>query len=221
MKNDVKVVLTNDGSHTLYSNLANAHYHSLNGAVQESQHIFIENGLYAIESTKIRILEVGFGTGLNATLTAYHALKNKQKVFYQGIDNFPLSQEVLKSLNYTTYLPAEIGEMWEKISACEWDKPTAINDFFTITKRNVDFISMEIDSSIDLVYFDAFAPDDQMEMWTLENFKKLYDATSKNGIIVTYCSKGIVKQALRQAGYNTQRLPGPPGKRHMIRGIKG
>ncbi|MHC1702400.1 MAG: tRNA (5-methylaminomethyl-2-thiouridine)(34)-methyltransferase MnmD [Tenuifilaceae bacterium] len=215
-----KPILTADGSHTLHSTIHNANYHSLNGAVQESQHIFISNGFnYAIKK-ELNILEVGFGTGLNAALTAYQALIDKRKTMYQGIDLYPLSSETLSQLNYFSYLQKDVGIIWKEINSAEWNKSVLINDYFILNKINCNFITMDLESAFDIIYFDAFAPEDQIEMWSLEVFQKLYFATSENGILVTYCSKGIVKEALRRVGYEVTRLSGPPGKRHIIRAKK-
>lgn len=217
----VKPILTADGSHTLYSEHHNAHYHSLNGAVQESQHIFIKNGYDSIDKNELRVLEVGFGTGLNAALTAYQSYSQKRITDYTGIDLYPIETETLLSLNYSSFLQKEVGDIWRNIVTSKWNNQEKINDYFTLNKVNTDFIAMRFNSSYDLIYFDAFAPDDQPDMWTPSIFQRLHNATTKNGILVTYCSKGIVKQALRDAGYTVTRLPGPPGKRHMIRAYKG
>jgi len=217
---DLNPILTADGSYTLHSKLHNAHYHSLNGAVQESQHIFISHGFNFINKKELKILEVGFGTGLNAALTAHQAIITKHKTIYYGVDLFPISEEILSKLNYSSFLQKDIGNIWDEINSAKWGETVKISDYFTITKFHRDFITMALENEFDIVYFDAFAPEDQPEMWLPKIFQKLYNATSKNGILVTYCSKGIVKQALRDAGYSIKRLPGPPGKRHMIRAIK-
>ncbi|NVO09448.1 MAG: tRNA (5-methylaminomethyl-2-thiouridine)(34)-methyltransferase MnmD [Bacteroidales bacterium] len=216
----VKIISTNDGSHTLHSERHNAHYHSTNGAIQESFHVFIKNGFDYIELNKISILEIGFGTGLNATLTASSAKITKHLTRYTGIDLYPLDEDLLLKLNYTSFLNSSDIENWDKIIKANWNEEELINDFFYLKKMTADFISLNLTDRYNLIYFDAFAPDDQPEMWTCDIFKKLYQATEPNGIIVTYCSKGIVKQALREAGYIVSRLPGPLGKRHMVRAIK-
>lgn len=212
--------LTSDGSSTLYSHLHKAHYHSLNGAFQESKHIFIENGFDSINLQEPIILEVGLGTGLNAALTAYYALMEKRKVVYKGVDLYPIDEETIRKLNYSTFLPDTIGVIWEQIVFANWNSTIPINEYFTLTKTCSDFTQIILNDKFDIVYFDAFAPEDQPEMWTFDIFQKLYNAMSINGIIATYCSKGIVKQALRQAGFTVTRLAGPPGKRHMIRATK-
>ncbi len=216
----VRITSTKDGSDTLYSELYNAHYHSMNGAIQESLHVFIKNGFDYVSLDKISVLEIGFGTGLNATLTASSAMMTRRLTKYTGIDICALDENILLKLNYNSLLNTQNIENWDKIIKTEWNKENCINDFFYLKKVNVDFISLNLTDRYNLVYFDAFAPDDQSEMWTFDIFKKLYQATESEGILVTYCSKGIVKQALREAGYTVSRLSGPPGKRHMVRAIK-
>jgi tRNA U34 5-methylaminomethyl-2-thiouridine-forming methyltransferase MnmC len=216
----IRILSTKDGSDTLYSELYHAHYHSMNGAIQESLHVFIKNGFDYINLDKIRILEIGFGTGLNATLTASSANITRRLTKYTGIDICALDENILLKLNYNSTLNTQNIENWDKIIKAKWNNENCINDYFYLKKVNTDFISCNLTDRYNLIYFDAFAPDDQPEMWTFEIFKKLYQVTESEGILVTYCSKGIVKQALREAGYIVSRLPGPPGKRHMVRAVK-
>lgn len=216
----IKIISTKDGSDTLYSELYNAHYHSMNGAIQESLHVFIKNGFECINLDKISILEIGFGTGLNATLTASSAMMTRRLTKYTGIDICALDESILLNLNYNSTLNTQNIENWDKIIKAKWNNENFINDYFYLKKVNTDFINYNPTDRYNLIYFDAFAPDDQPEMWTLDIFKKLYQVTESEGILVTYCSKGIVKQALREAGYIINRLPGPPGKRHIIKAVK-
>jgi len=216
----IKIISTKDGSDTLYSELYNAHYHSMNGAIQESLHVFIKNGFECINLDKISILEIGFGTGLNATLTASSAKMTRRLTKYTGIDICTLDESILLKLNYNSTLNTQNIENWDKIIKAKWNNENCINDFFYLKKVNADFINYNLTDRYNLIYFDAFAPDDQPEIWTFDIFKKLYQVTESKGIIVTYCSKGIVKQALREAGYIVSRLPGPLGKRHMVRAVK-
>ena len=218
--NKNKIVSTRDGSMTVYSELHNAHYHSLNGALQESEHIFINNGFKLIEKQNIKILEVGFGTGLNACLTAYEAAKSNKRIYYHGIDLFPLSSDVLLNLNYPKLFNQDMNNIWTKICFCDWGNLVEIVEGFTLIKDQQDFCSFDPKQCFDIVYFDAFAPEDQPEMWESDRFKMLYRLLNSNGILVTYCSKGVVKQALREAGFNVKRLPGPQGKRHIVRATK-
>ena len=216
----LKIIQTADGSHTLYSEQHHAYYHSTNGALQESLHVFIKCGFDYLTLDEINILEVGFGTGLNAALTASSAINKKQKTKYTGIDLYPPDEDTLLRLNYKSVLNKEDAEAWKNIISIKWGAENRINDFFLLKKIKADFADLNLTDNFHLIYFDAFAPDDQPEMWTLKVFEKLYQATASNGVLVTYCSKGIVKQALREAGYIVERLSGPPGKRHIIRAIK-
>jgi len=216
----IKLVQTADGSDTLFSEQHNAHYHSLNGALQESLHIFVRNGYEFMSMNGINILEIGFGTGLNATLTASKAFSTKQITYYTGVELYPLEEIHLSKLNYPSILNRNEAEAWRMITTGEWGVKNVINEFFSLTKLHADICSLMLSDNYNLIYFDAFAPDDQPEVWTIEIFEKLYNATSHGGILITYCSKGIVKQALRYVGYKVDRLPGPPGKRHILRATK-
>ncbi len=217
---NIKIVKTADGSNTLYSEEYKAHYHSLNGALQESHHIFIENGFKYFSKNELSVLEVGFGTGLNAALTSSIAFLSKVKTNYTGIELHPLSQEILEKINYKSVLTEFDFNNWKAINSLDWGSSRTVSGFFKILKLNDDICKLSLSDNYDLIYYDAFAPEDQPEMWEKQVFEKLYSSTKPNGILVTYCSKGIVKQALRNAGYKVERLPGPIGKRHIIRAIK-
>lgn len=218
----LRVVQTADGSSTLYSERYNATYHSVNGALTESMHVFVKSGFESLlpNHQTIDILEVGLGTCLNAALTACEAKVYGVKVNYTGIEFYPPTIEVLNSTGYPAVLENEFAELWGKIVAAPAGAPVQISAWVSVTKLYVDFISWIPNSRYDLVYFDAFAPDDQPEMWSIDNFRKLFDALRPTGALVTYSAKGMVKQNLRQVGFNVERLPGPPGKRHMIRAWK-
>jgi tRNA U34 5-methylaminomethyl-2-thiouridine-forming methyltransferase MnmC len=210
--------ITADNSPTLYVPELDEHYHSINGAVQESQHIFINAGLKQINKKKIKILEIGFGTGLNALLTFSETQKNKQPIIrYTGIEKYPVPLDIIEVL-LKENIPRK--DIFKQIHKTPWENETAVSDFFSLKKIKVDLKTFMPEDSYDLIYFDAFAPDKQPELWTKNIFVKLFNATDKNGILVTYSAKGIVKQALRNAGYFVKRLPGPPGKRHMVEAIK-
>jgi len=216
----IRIVQTADGSNTLFSEEHNAHYHSLNGAVQESEHIFIKNGYNYFSLDEISILEIGFGTGLNAALTASMAVEQKCNTCYTGIDLYPLDMNILSKINYDAVLSTPKSEAWKKITTTKWGVEERVNEFFLLNKVHCDLIEMSLQNKYDIIYFDAFAPDDQPEMWTIDVFEKLYHANNNGGVLVTYCSKGIVKQTLRSVGYKVERMPGPPGKRHIIRATK-
>lgn len=211
---------TADGSSTLLSAQYNAHYHSLHGAITESLHIFIEAGLMQIREKSVNIIEVGFGTGLNAALTAQRASELGIRVIYHSIELHPLNADEYKLLNYNTVLPNETATYWERICSAKWDSSTYITENFTIQKINADFTQWMPNTEYHLIYFDAFAPDDQPEMWAKEQFEKLFNVLNPNGVLVTYSVKGIVKRAMLDVGFTLERLDGPPGKKHMLRATK-
>jgi len=216
----LKLIQTDDGSHTIYSEQYHAHYHSLRGALQESLHIFIENGYCFLAKPEVNILEVGFGTGLNAALTASKAEKIGRTTKYTGVELHPPSELILSEINYAEMLSQEDSLNWKKIAQAKWNNEIQINSFFSIKKIQDDFIKHNIGNLYDIIYFDAFAPDDQPEMWSESIFEKIYVSTNPGGILVTYCSKGIVKQALRKVGFRVERLAGPAGKRHILRAMR-
>ena len=210
-------VKTRDGSYTLFSEAAGEHYHSTYGAVQESEHIFIRAGLegYAGQKNELRVLEIGFGTGLNALLTLKWAEKNRRKVSYTGVEAFPLAVDTVTKLNYAGLL--EISEdVFLKLHHC--GKPLAVSPFFAIQVLHMRFQDfLPENQAFDVVFFDAFSPESQPEMWTEKGFTKLFKALSDGGVLVTYSCKGTVKRALKAAGFRIEKLPGPPGKREFLR----
>ncbi len=218
-----EIELTADGSHTLFVPELNEHYHSVNGAIQESKHVFIETGFHHCLKDNIHIFEVGFGTGLNAFLTLMDSQNTNQTVHYTTIEAYPLPLPIIKELNYPEKHLASNQSLYYKLHEMEWGKTEHISSNFYFTKFESDFTKFDfslVKRGIDIVYFDAFAPDKQPDMWQQEMFNKLYALTNKDGILVTYCAKGSVRRMLQQAGYTTERLPGPPGKREMLRAIK-
>lgn len=218
-----EIEITADGSHTLFVPEMDEHYHSINGAVQESTHIFINAGLHHCVKDEIRIFEVGFGTGLNAFLTLLDSRISEKTIHYTTIEAYPLPQSIVRDLNYTQKHTEQEQICFYKLHDAQWNKDIQITDHFYLTKLRADFISFDISSltdSVDIIYFDAFAPEKQADMWSQVIFDDLYKVTSPNGILVTYCAKGIVRRMMQQAGYKVERLPGPPGKREMLRAIK-
>ena len=215
---------TKDGSNTLYVPELNEHYHSVHGALQESQHVFIKHGLEHVLSSKkdIKILEVGFGTGLNAILTYPFALAQKAFIQYDTLEKFPLSQEVVKQLQFEkAILNPELHDAFLKMHAAPWNEPVDLIPYFALQKMHEtleEFVAPQ--SYYDLVYFDAFAPEKQPELWTEAMFEKLYNAVRPGGVLVTYCAKGSFKRSLKAAGFAVEALPGPPGKREMTRGVR-
>jgi len=215
-----KLILTADGSHTIYVPELDEHYHSVHGAVQESEHIFLKNGFDFCKADPINIFEVGFGTGLNALLTAVRSMNGKRKVFYTAIEKYPVDDALEQMLNHQQFAGADGGRLSPLISAAPWGKMKNIIDNFSITKLEGDIVSDNISGNYDLIYFDAFGPDKQPEMWTEAIFEKISAITVAGGILVTYSAKGQVRRNLKASGFEVELIPGPPGKRHITRAIK-
>ncbi|MDR3338490.1 MAG: tRNA (5-methylaminomethyl-2-thiouridine)(34)-methyltransferase MnmD [Candidatus Symbiothrix sp.] len=210
-----KVIIesTADGSSTLFVPELDEHYHSINGAMQESRHVYIEAGFNQCMKPEIHVLEFGFGTGLNALLTALEAEKRKVKVFYTGLEKFPLPQEIVEKLNY----PGTDRDLYPTIHQSEWAFPVQLTPFFNLCKIQTDFSDFDFPEFYDVVYYDAFAPDKQPEVWSQELFDKVFSSMNPGGMLTTYCAKGSVRRMMLQAGFCVERLPGPPGKREMLR----
>lgn len=219
-----RIVLTDDGSHTLFIPELNEHYHSTYGALTESLHVFIRSGLDCFTGRKeISIFETGFGTGLNALLTALSAVKLGMKVWYFALEKYPVDPQIVKQLNYAHLLKNtenDVERLFSAIHEADWERMTEIHPFFHLKKMKGDMCSFFPDAIYDLVYFDAFAPDKQPEMWTGEIMKRLVSAMKPGGIFATYCVKGSVKRILKDCGLTVEKLPGPPGKREILRGRK-
>lgn len=215
----IKIIETDDGSKTIISEQYKEQYHSTFGAVQESNHVFIEAGLKYCKKKDIKIFEVGFGTGLNALLTLKESLLHNLIVDYTAIELFPVDIDILNELNYKEIISINTS-FCNLINNCDWNSKIKITNDFQLLKIKADLNEYEFNDKYDLIFFDAFAPDKQPEMWSIENFTKLYDALNPKGILTTYSSKGLVKNNLRKAGFTVKRLPGPIGKRHMLRAIK-
>ena len=212
--------LTADGSHTLFIPQMNEHYHSVNGAVQESRHVFIDAGLHLMQNKRLTVLEIGFGTGLNAFLTLLDSEISHQSIYYYSFERYPLEMEMIGSLNYAERICPDKKNAFHALHRAAWDSPVRITPYFTLHKIQGDSNKSEIPSGLDLVYFDAFAPDKQPEMWNREIFDKLFAGMNKGGVLTTYCAKGMVRRMMKEAGYTVERIPGPPGKREMLRAIK-
>ncbi len=212
----IKKIITEDGSHSFYVPVIDEHYHSHKGAIQESQHIFIGEGLLKHPKQELNILEVGFGTGLNAFLTYIIAPKHQKRIRYVGLEKYPLKFSDVENLNYAKLIDDTQKEIFEKMHSVEWNKFVEISDFFELKKREVDFTQVELEEQFDIIYFDAFSPDKQSEMWSEKAFEKIYRHTKTNGVLVTYSVKGSVKRALKNVGFKTEKRPGPPGKREIL-----
>lgn len=217
-----EIVVTKDGSHTVAIPEKGVTYHSVHGAVQESVHVFVEAGLrYAFERFKLPktpVFEMGFGTGLNAFLTAVDATEKKRSVYYVAVETAPLTVEEASVLNY----PDTLGhnELFRQLHRCPWHEDVRLNDFFTVKKIQTDVAAFSLSRLFNVIYYDAFAPLAQPELWAKEIFEKLFAMLNDGGVLVTYCSKGDVRRAMKAAGFAVTKLPGPPGKREMLRAEK-
>lgn len=213
---------TLDGSTTFFVPELDEHFHSINGAVQESAHVFIKAGLNALIKKKITLFEVGFGTGLNALMTFIETQKNQIEVDYYAIEKYPLTYSEYNQLNYNNALGVDLKTIFNQMHQCNWNESTEIKPGFKLTKIEADLINFNYEKipPIDLIFFDAFAPDKQPELWTSDIFKKLYEKSSIGAILSTYSAKGEIRRRLIAAGFDVERLPGPPGKREMLRAIK-
>lgn len=222
--NDLKFIVTADGSNSLLNVQLNETYHSQHGAIQESNHVFIQSGFHHLLNKtgqkQLRIFEVGFGTGLNALLTLQQVITNPAlQVFYTSIEAYPLERSIWEKLNYAEVLA--LHNYYQHIHACPWNQANEILPQFTLTKLHafLDQVTLPPEQ-YDLVYFDAFAPNKQPEMWVPDILKKVADALTFDGVFVTYCAKGQLKRDLKSIGLQVETLPGPPGKKEMIRATK-
>ena len=216
------IYLTEDGSHSYVSDQFGESYHSRHGAVQESQHVFINAGLMAKKSqSTIHVLEMGFGTGLNAFMTLIEAIRLEKKIHYLGIEAFPIAVEDILKLNFVDELNAlEYEPLFQQMHTLESHQTSQLHSYFHFEKRIMDIIELESPSIFDVIYFDAFAPAAQPQLWESELLSKMYKALRPGGILVTYCAKGVVKRTLKSVGFKIEAFPGPPGKREMTRAVK-
>lgn len=223
---EVQIIETEDGSHSLYVPSLNETYHSFHGAIRESRHVFIKQGLehwlFQNEKNRASILEIGFGTGLNALLAIEIALLKKVNIFYHTLEPYPLEDKVVKLLNYPALMQNEsLQEYFSLLHTSAWNEPIALDPFFTIQKQLSKLEEFNTEAhKFDVVFFDAFAPNKQAELWTYEMLEKVYNLMAPNGILVTYCAKGQLKRDLKSIGFEVETLPGPPGKKEMVRGGK-
>jgi tRNA U34 5-methylaminomethyl-2-thiouridine-forming methyltransferase MnmC len=216
------IELTADGSHTLISERFEVTYHSKHGAIQEAQTVFIDAAFAKIveQQTTVRILEIGFGTGLNALMTFGESLKNNITLHYTGIEAYPISDKIAAELNYGNLLNfAESIDFQNIIHENKWNVINQIHEKISFEKRLMRFEDIAFENEFDAIYFDAFAPNSQPELWTIAIFEKMHRALKPNGLLTTYCAKGEVKRNLKAAGFVIESLPGPIGKREMTRAI--
>ncbi|MDR1197958.1 MAG: tRNA (5-methylaminomethyl-2-thiouridine)(34)-methyltransferase MnmD [Prevotellaceae bacterium] len=217
---NIHIVETLDGSHTLKSADIGEHYHSVNGAVQESMHVFIKNGFHSVDKSRLSIFEAGFGTGLNAMLTFHEAEKCNKLIDYTTLELYPVDENIFLKLNYAEILNIDSGKYFLPLHTCEWNRNIELSKNFLFKKINTDLNEYADNKLFDIIYFDAFSPEKQAELWTETVFKKMFSILNTGGILVTYSSKGEVKRNLRSAGFTVMRLQGAAGKHHMIQAIK-
>ncbi|OEJ98880.1 SAM-dependent methyltransferase [Flavivirga aquatica] len=224
---DREIVITGDGSSTIHLPEWDEQYHSKHGAIQEAYHVFIKHGLYNYNEYRgktnkaINILEIGFGTGLNTFITLLEAKKLNLNIGYVGVDGYPVSMEEINQLNYPKQLNEEKNEeLFKKLHEIPWDEKHQVSDHFLLTKKNLFFSEIKDENVYNLIYFDAFGARVQPELWTEAIFQKMYNALQSDGVLVTYSAKGSVRRALQAVGFTVERLPGPPGKREMLRACK-
>jgi tRNA U34 5-methylaminomethyl-2-thiouridine-forming methyltransferase MnmC len=216
---------TADGSHTISIPEIKVTYHSKHGAIQESLHVFINEGLkYYVQQTgkeTISILEMGFGTGLNALLSLQYTTNTEADVYFESIEAYPLTLKEVKQLNYCNQLDGdELQDFFIEMHTAEWEKPIVITEAFTLCKKRITLQQYHTSEVFDIIFYDAFAPAAQPDLWTAPVFKNLHALLNKSGILITYCSKGDVRRALLAAGFTVEKVPGPAGKREILRATK-
>ena len=216
-------LITGDGSVTIHLPEWNEQYHSKHGAIAEAQHVFIKTGLHYYVSSygdePISVMEIGFGTGLNAFLTSLEAERENLQIEYTGIEAYPIDPSEVLKLNYAQMLHAS-EKYFLKLHEAEWETTSEITPNFRLTKRKQFFSEIEDTAVFNIIYFDAFGARVQPDLWTEEIFRKMYKALKNDGVLVTYSAKGSVRRAMQTVGFKVERLPGPPGKRQMLRAIK-
>lgn len=216
-----EIITTSDGSKTIQIKDWNEQYHSKHGAIQEAYHVFIKHGLSLFKNQPISILEIGFGTGLNALISFLEAPGHNLNIDYTGVEAYPVEKDELRQLNYITELKADLfAEHFKQMHQSLWEEEIYISDYFQLKKQKSDFKEIKANNIFDLVYFDAFGARVQPELWTESIFEIMFNALKKGGVLVTYSAKGSVRRAMQAVGLVVERLPGPPGKREMLRATK-
>jgi tRNA U34 5-methylaminomethyl-2-thiouridine-forming methyltransferase MnmC len=223
MLTNIQILKTKDGSFTLLHPQLDETYHSIHGAIQESVHIYINAGLkYHLDTSLSReipnILEIGFGTGLNILLTIQYLRMKEQGFFIHSIEKFPVHDDVCKQLNYGKLLNE--NTLFETLHNVKWNENIALSDDETFLKEKSDLLKFQCKHQYDVVYFDAFSPEKQAKLWTIEVFRKLYECMRSGAVLTTYSAKGKVRRNMQLAGFSVERIPGPPGKREMLRAVK-
>jgi tRNA U34 5-methylaminomethyl-2-thiouridine-forming methyltransferase MnmC len=216
-----EIAITSDGSTTIHLPEWNENYHSKHGAIQEAKHVFIQHGLALFEGKTVSILEIGFGTGLNAFISYLEAKTLKSHIDYVGVEAYPISQDEILSMNYVKELNAvSESSVFEKMHSIPWEEKNAISNEFVLTKRQQFFDAITDLEAYDLIYFDAFGYRVQPELWSTDIFRKMYNALKPKGVLVTYAARGVVKRSMMEVGFTVEKLAGPPGKREMFRAFK-
>lgn len=221
----LELIETEDGSHSLYVPHLNETYHSFHGAVQESRHVFIKHGLEYYHSKQaaghINVLEIGLGTGLNALLTAEWAYQHNLPVNMTSYEAYPIEEELALKLNYSEFINLENSNSWfTDIHKSAWQEWAIVHDYFRLKKIDQKIEDSQLNTDYQVIFFDAFAPNKQAELWDISILEKAYHAMQNQGVFVTYCAKGQLKRDLKQIGFEVETLPGPPGKKEMVRAIK-
>lgn len=215
-----KIITTEDGSTTIFVPALDEHYHSTHGAIQESKHIFINSGIKTFESGEISIFELGFGTGLNAFLTALETAGNHIRISYTSIEKYPLPPDIVSKLNYPELVDPDSRKLFADIHQCPWGSYSDLDANFSLRKIKADIKDYVHDKYYDLVYFDAFGPDKQASMWTDSIINGIADACNKGAVFLTYSARGELKRQLVKKGFKVEHPPGPPGKREITRALK-
>lgn len=216
-----KIIQTRDGSTTIYLTEWEECYHSKHGAIQEAQHVFINNGLLLFPNQSVAILEIGFGTGLNAFITFLEAKKVNQSINYVGVEAYPVVASEIVAMNYVDELNAGTQKaVFEKMHESKWNEKVVLSTEFELTKRKQFFHEIDDVAQFDLIYFDAFGYRVQPELWSKTIFEKMYSALRPGGKLVTYAARSVVKRSMIEVGFTVEKLPGPPGKREMFRASK-
>ncbi|MCB9426846.1 MAG: tRNA (5-methylaminomethyl-2-thiouridine)(34)-methyltransferase MnmD [Flavobacteriales bacterium] len=209
-----EIVITSDGSSSIYIPEWQESYHSKHGAIQEAKHVFIKNGLCLLKKNNVSILEIGFGTGLNCLITAQESIENGYLIDYVGVEAFPVTEKELSALNYEEVLKDKQG-LFKRIHACAWEEETEIVSNFRLTKVNLLFENIGYYDRFDLIYFDAFGFRVQPELWGEDIFKRMYQSLKKGGLLTTYAARGTITRAMQSSGFSAHKVAGPPGKREM------